>query len=211
MHLHWSPGTTSDDRLLSKEKTEEMFVGKQIVVTEKIDGECTSMYRDHIHARSMDSRSHPSQDLGRAIHARVCDDIPEGWRICGEYVYAKHSIFYDKLTAFFYVFSIWDEKNTCLSWDDTKEYADLLNLFVVPELYVGIWDEEKVKACWTGKSTFGEEQEGYVVRVAESFLYPETPFFETIAKFVRSGWSSGITEHWRTKWIPNHLDKKDQE
>ena len=39
-HVPWSPGTTSDDRLL---KSVDQFVGKRVVVTEKMDGENTTM------------------------------------------------------------------------------------------------------------------------------------------------------------------------
>ena len=38
------------------------LIGKQVIVTEKMDGENTSMYRHRIHARSIDSLPHPSRD-----------------------------------------------------------------------------------------------------------------------------------------------------
>ena len=219
-HFPWSPGTSSDDRFLSA-KDVEYFNNKKIVVTEKLDGENTSMYRDHIHARSMDSRAHPSQTWVRQFHSQIRNEIPIGWRICGENMYAKHSIYYDKLDTFFYVFSVWNEKNECLSWDDTKEFCLLVNTCIglnspfilkpVPVLYEGIWDIDQVKACWTGKSNLGEAQEGYVCRNVESFPYPmrseskhEMPVFVDLAKFVRAKHVQSDS-HWRVTWTPNKL------
>lgn len=208
-HLWFSLGTSSEDRLWTKEETLSVFEGKEVVVTEKIDGENSSLYRHRMHVRSLDSRTHPSQNWLRQLHASIAHDIPEGWRLCGENVYAQHSIRYDQLTTFFYVFAIYNDKNVCLSWDDTKSYCELLGLQTVPELYRGVWDEDKVRACWTGKSKFGPDQEGYVVRIAEEFPYPVSekgsmPLFKTVGKFVREKHVQ-TDDHWRMTWIPNKL------
>jgi hypothetical protein len=57
-HLPWSPGQTRDDRVI---ESTDIFKGKEVVVTIKMDGENTTMYHDYIHARSIDSGSHPSR------------------------------------------------------------------------------------------------------------------------------------------------------
>ena len=198
-HLPWSLGTTSDDRLL---KTADHFVGKEVVVTEKIDGENTSMYRDHIHARSMDSLMHPSRAWVRQLHGQIQHEIPENWRICGENMYAKHSIHYANLESYFYLFGVCNAENICLSWDETKEWAALLNLVTVPELWRGIWDEEKVRACYTGKSVFDVPGEGYVVRVTDSFPY--TSYWDFAAKYVRRDHIQ-TSSHWMTEAIVRNV------
>jgi len=206
-HLPWSPGGTSDDRILGDIGH---FRGLEIVVTEKLDGENTSMYPDHIHARSLDSKHHPSRTWAKTLHAQIRYDIPQGWRLCGENVYALHSIFYRKLDGYFYVFGIYDDRNYCLSWDDTVEYATMLGLPTVPVLYRGPWDEEKVRACWTGDSVAspGDLQEGYVVRVAAGFPYDaqdEGAFSKYTAKYVRAEHVQ-TDEHWLEKpVVPNLL------
>jgi len=210
-HLPWSLGTTSDDRILP---ATSHFEGKEIVVTEKLDGENTSMYYDHIHARSLDSKHHASRTIVKTLHGQIQHDIPKHWRICGENVYACHSIFYCNLEAYFYVFGIYDDKNVCLSWNDTVEYAAMLGLITVPVLYRGMWDEEKVSACWTGNSTAGpgSQQEGYVVRLADAFPYDgqdeglSSPF---TAKFVREKHVQ-TDSHWLDKPVqPNLLVGKN--
>ena len=45
-HLPWSHGRTKDDRGFDDMSS---FIGKEVVVTIKMDGEQTTMYKDHIH------------------------------------------------------------------------------------------------------------------------------------------------------------------
>jgi hypothetical protein len=53
-HLPWSLGRGRDDLVLA---TADIFEGKEIVVTEKLGGENTSMRRNSINARSLTSSS----------------------------------------------------------------------------------------------------------------------------------------------------------
>jgi len=186
-HLPWSPGYTSDDRVFTQAQFLECFMGKEAVVTEKLDGENTSMYRDYIHARSIDGRNHVSRSWVKNLHATISYNIPDGWRICGENVYAKHSIQYSNLDSYFYTFAIYDEKNTCLSWDDIKDYSSMLGLETVPELYRGVVDEnfkELVEGLYSGKSVFdGSDQEGYVMRLTDAFHFGNHA--KSMAKYVR--------------------------
>lgn len=195
-HLPWTNGATSDDRIL---KDTEHFVGKHVVVTEKLDGENTTMYHDAIHARSLDTGNHASRSWVKQLHASIKNDIPPGWRVCGENVYATHAIGYEKLPSYFFVFGIYDEKGEALSWNDTKEYSKMLGLETVPTLYDGVWDEDAIKQVHTGKSSFGNTAEGYVVRTAGSF--PADEFSENVAKFVRSGHVGNDEEHWKNRKI----------
>jgi hypothetical protein len=189
-HLPWSLGKTNDDKVLNNV---DHFIGKRVIVTEKLDGENSTLYSSHLYARSIDSKDHPSRHWLKQLHSSIKFDIPDGWRICGENLYAKHSIGYDSLLSYFLVFSIWNEKNICLSWDETVEWAKLLGLDLVPVLYDGIWDENKVKQCFTGKSKFGLEQEGYVVRLADKFYYSD--FSKSVSKFVRENHVQ-TDKHW---------------
>lgn len=199
-HLPWSEGLTTDDR---KIESIEPFVGKEVVVTEKMDGENTTLSREYIHARSLDSGHHPSRDPVKAIWGTIRHDIPEGWRICGENLYGKHSIGYEGLKSPFLVFAIYNEKNVSLSWSETIEYAHMLGLQTVPVLYHGEFDEEKVKNCFKGKSTAAKgEQEGYVMRLAGEFHYDDQG--KSMAKFVRAGHVQS-EDHWQKNWKPNNF------
>lgn len=178
MHLPWSEKLGKDDRVLPNC---DHFSGKRVIVTLKLDGENTTMYNDFIHARSLNSGTHPTRNWVKGLWARIGYEIPEGWRICGENMYAVHTIQYDDLDSYFYAFSIWNEKNDCLSWEETEEYCSLLGLEKVPVIYDGVFDPEKIKLAF---SKFENSHEGYVVRLAEEFKYRD--FRKSVAKFVKS-------------------------
>lgn len=195
-HLPWSPGGTSDDIHC---RTAKQFEGKTVVVTEKMDGENTSLYRDHIHARSTDSRHHRSRDWVKALHGRIAHQIPEHWRICGENVFAQHAIQYNTLPSYFLAFSVWTEDNIGLSWSETIEWLKLLELTPPKVIYQGIWDENTVKAIPVDTNT----SEGYVVRCTDSFHY--STFSENVAKWVRVNHVQ-TNKHWiHAEVTPNGL------
>ena len=187
LHLPWSEGVDErTDRVLSPARVEENFAGQEVVVTEKLDGENTTMYRDFMHARSIGGRSHPSRNWVKNLHARIAHEIPEGWRVCGENMYAAHSIHYVNLPSFFIVFAVYNGRNICIPWEETCECAQLLGLPVVPLLCRGTYDEARVRACHTGRSAYaGSGQEGYVMRRAGEISW--SAHAGSFGKFVRKG------------------------
>lgn len=203
LHLPWSPGIHSDDRVMEDISG---FEGRIVVVTEKLDGENTSMYQDYYHARSVDGRHHLSRDWAKNRWSQFAHDIPAGWRVCAENVYAEHSIHYHDLDTYLYGFSIWTDRNECLAWDDTLEWFELLDIQPVPVLYYGEYDEKVLRALYDEKSDWGK-REGYVVRIADGFSY--AGFRNSVAKFVRKGHVQ-TNKHWMMgqRVIPNDLRKK---
>lgn len=198
LHLPWSPGSTNDDKVIDDVSH---FRGKEVVVTVKMDGENTTMYRDYIHARSVDSKDHPSRHWVKNLHSNIHSSIPEGWRICGENLWAKHSIHYKHLENFFLVFSIWDENNKCLSWRDTENWAAYIGLKTVPVLYKGPWlDRNFYQETWQG-----DPCEGYVVRLANEFPYGL--FEKCVVKYVRKGHVQ-TDEHWLNSHIVKNQTNK---
>lgn len=185
-HLPWSKGVTDDDKVM--QNPSDNF--NNIVVTEKMDGENTTMYRDYIHARSIDGRNHPSRDWVKNFHAQIAHDIPEGWRICGENLYATHQIKYDDLSTYFLGFSVWNEKNVCLDWNETLEWFDLLGITPVRDLYSGIFDKEIFHEIW---KDYSGESEGYIVRNFDSFHYKD--FRYNVDKYVKANFVAG-RRHW---------------
>jgi hypothetical protein len=183
-HLPWS-NMTKDDRML--ENTSQ-FEGQEVVVTVKMDGANVTMYPNYIHGRSVKPLSGQDSGMVKALHAQIRHDIPGGWRLCGENLYAKHSIHYQSLPSYFLLFSIWDERNECLSWDETVEWAEMLGLTTVPLIYRGVWDAAKVRALYQPQFE-GSDMEGYVVRLARRFSYGE--FRRSLGKFVRPNFAAG--------------------
>lgn len=193
-HIPQSQPGRKDDKYL---KDLSQFHGKDVVITTKMDGENSSIYNGYFHARSINSGSHPSRKWVKGLYGRINWEIPEGWRICGENLWAKHTVEYNNLEDFFLVFSIWNEKNICLEWDETKTYCDILGLKTVPEIYVGPYSDKVVNDLipqFDGKS-----QEGFVIRLKEEFTYGD--FKKSVAKYVgpkfvlpHGHWSQGKIE-----------------
>lgn len=197
--LPWSPGVGGDDARLTDAR---QFAGREVMVTEKLDGENTTLYRSGLHARSLDPRPHPSRDWVKGLQGRVGHLIPAGWRVCGENLYARHSLGYDDLDGYFYLFSVWNAANTALSWDDILVWAAQLGVFTPRQLYRGPWDEPPIRALPIDP----EHMEGYVVRTVQGFAY--AGFQERLAKYVRRGHVQ-TDEHWMHRAVvPNGLRSK---
>jgi hypothetical protein len=208
-HLPWSEGMTSDDKLIPSNKL-ETFVGKEVVVTEKMDGECTTLYHNYMHARSLDSRHNFSRDWVKKMHSVIRFDLPEGWRFVGENLWAEHSIRYEDgvLEGYFYLFAIFDEKGTIIDFDDMLEFAEILDLPVPNVLYRGVYDEKAIKEI--ADKMDKTKHEGYVVRLKESIPQSdEEEFMDGVAKFVRAGHVDENADHWLSNIKQNGKLKKD--
>ncbi len=202
-HLPHSPGLHDDDKAL---KDYSNFEGRRVVITLKMDGENTSGYSDgHIHARSIDSRGGEDRAwVKKFLSENVCYNLPEGWRVCGENVWAEHSIHYDSLPSYFLGFSIWNERNVCLNWEDTKEWFEILGIKRVPILHDGAFDLGILRDI--EKELDLQKDEGYVIRIADSFKYGD--FRKSVAKWVRPNHVQTV-RHWRqgARFNPNELAK----
>ncbi len=159
------------------------------------------MYPHTLHARSMDSKHHESRNWSKGLWGNIRNEIPIGWRICGENLYAKHSLFYKELPTYFMVFSVWNDMNICLSWDDTLSICEMLGLATVPVIGQFEYNENALK---TMASEFDvENKEGYVIRNTLAFHYNR--FSKNVAKFVRAKHIT-TSEHWMSqKIVPNTL------
>ncbi|MFF4923401.1 RNA ligase family protein [Kitasatospora sp. NPDC001261] len=183
-HLPWSPGAAADD---VRAGDLSALAGAEVVVTEKLDGENTTLYRDGLHARSLDSAHHPSRAWVKGLQSRIAPRIPDGWRICGENLFARHSIPYTDLESWFYGFSVWTggadggdlDGDHCLDWDDTVRFLRRLGVPVPRVLWRGRYDERALRALRLDL----DRQEGYVVRTVRGFSRAE--FGERVAKWVR--------------------------
>ncbi|MEV4363854.1 RNA ligase family protein [Nonomuraea sp. NPDC049625] len=194
-HLPWSPGATPDD---VRAGDLSGLRGREVVVTEKLDGENTTLYADGMHARSLDSAHHPSRAWVKGLQGRIGGRIPAGWRVCGENLYARHSIAYQGLESWFYGFSVWDG-DRCLDWDRTVGFLRGLGVPVPPVLWRGVFDERALR----GLRLDPERQEGYVVRAAEGFGRAE--FAGRVAKWVRPQHVRTDTHWMHATVVPNAL------
>lgn len=180
-HLPWSQGFSGDDHKL----TESVWsLSTPVVIHEKMDGENTTIYKHNLHARSIDSGYHESRTWVKNFAAKWQHELDWDQRVCGENLYAKHSIHYTDLPSYFLGFSYWD-RDVCTSWYETTEMFELLGVTPAPVLFKGEWREAQ-EWCNNFESSFdSENSEGYVIRTAGEFLL--SSFRSNVAKYVRAG------------------------
>src|SRR5690606_37473195 len=98
-------------------------------------------------------------------------------------------------------FSVWDQTNTALGWDDTLTWFALWGIEPVPELYRGIFDEKRLDALI--RSLPLDRHEGVVMRLAGPIAYED--FGSSVAKWVRPEHVQ-TTSHWmHQRIVPNGL------
>lgn len=197
-HLPWSPGAAPDDVRVGGPDALAGLAGREVVVTEKLDGENTTLYADGLHARSLDSAHHPSRAWVKGLQGRIAARIPAGWRVCGENLYARHSLAYEDLDSWFYGFSVWDGER-CLDWDATVRFLRGLGVPAPRVLWRGTFDARALRRLKPDTT----RQEGYVVRTVDGFGYED--FGRCVAKWVRGGHVQTAT-HWMfAPVVPNGL------
>ncbi|MGW2997736.1 RNA ligase family protein, partial [Streptomyces sp. NPDC001193] len=194
-HLPWSPGAAADDVRAAGFGGP---AGCEVVVTEKLDGENTTLYADGLHARSLDSGHHPSRAWVKGLQSRIGAGIPAGWRVCGENLYARHSLLYEDLDSWFYGFSVWDGEQ-CLDWDRTVGFLHGLGVPTPRVLWRGVFDERALRRLRIDTT----RQEGYVVRPVASFARAD--FGRYVAKWVRGGHVQTDTHWMYAQVVPNGL------
>ena len=191
--------------MLNSDEMTKNFYGKYQLITEKMDGENTTLYCDYMHARSLDSRHHSSRDWVKRFQSEIGHNIPDRWRFCGENLFAKHSISYDNLDSYFYGFSIWDENNICLDTETTKEWFELLGIQHVPIIshYYSICNEWDFYIYDLAEEVVKQGKEGIVIRNRDSFHFDD--FKTNVAKYVRANHVT-TDKHWaHQEIIPNKL------
>lgn len=220
-HLPYSLSRTEDDKTM---KDDSVFHNKEVVVSIKGDGENTNIYGDgYTHARSLDSASHPSRDWLKAWISQWAYKLDKDLRVCGENMYALHSIHYQHLKSYFYGFGLYQD-DYCFDIDTTLDLFNDLGIRHAPIIYRGIYDKEKILTAFkayhqnplaeglglsakieSGNVIYLDENpiaEGFVVRVAEGFNMSE--FSKNVGKYVRKGHVQ-TDEHWSKYCIPNKL------
>lgn len=217
LHLPWSPGATSDDKMLS---SVDHFLNVPVVITEKMDGSNVCFTKDAVFARSHNGPpTHVSFDHAKQIHAQVRYNIPANVSVFGEYVFAVHSIRYESLPGYFLAFGVReDETGKWWSWEMVEEMAREISCPTVPvlhkstqfvaadnkEYWLGTFEtaqqleaQTKLEYLTANKGTWDNSvSEGVVVRVAGEF----TDLSKSVAKWVRANHVT-TDQHWTKKEV----------
>lgn len=210
-HLPYSPGATKDDKKL-QDNWFSWFMGEEIVITEKLDGENIHMNQKDCYARSdgAPTRSPWSRNIWDpfdGLYWKIKDCIGPNETVFGENLYGEHSIHYNNLNNYFHLFAVNDGINW-YSWDDVKSFANIIEVPYVPELWRGrIYKEEELRKIVEDlvkqPSIYGKHREGVVIRITDSFKIED--FSKYVCKWVRKDHVT-TDEHWTRNWKKSELN-----
>lgn len=164
-HLPSTPGATNDDKIMND--LSALLDAPEVIATEKMDGENTTIFAGGCHLRSPDARYHPSRDWMKAFAAGVSPMLASDARVVGEYLFARHSIEYCSLPSYFMGFA-WILGEEVQAWDDTEARFIELGICSVPVLFRGRFSEPLIEELVSQMDL--SSQEGFVIRTASSFL-----------------------------------------
>ena len=198
----WSPSIGRGDDVHANP---ERFVGKDVVVTEKLDGGNTLLHGGQVFARSVSAPSDAKwMAMVKKHHAWKVTER-DVW-LYGEDIYGVHSIEYDPVPEqeTFYAFALRDGTGAFAAFAEVQSYAAGRDIPVVPVLFCGRFDSaDAIRAFMQHThgepSALGGEREGVVMRLARAF--PATEFRDSVCKSVRPGHVQ-TDEHWTRRWRP---------
>lgn len=223
-HLFGSKGT-ADDRHLGPKESAALVADSSLIVEEKLDGtnvgiHFTSAGRMVLQCRGHEITEgmHPQYDLFKqwtAVKQPVLEGILEDrFILFGEWLYAKHSVFYRALPHYFFEFDVYDkEAGAFLSLERRLERLEGTGIETVPVLHQGAAEAEELRSL-IGPSRFGAQFDnpltGQMDELAEG-LYVRTEADGVVTargKLVRPEFVERVkqSEHWQhQKMIPNEL------
>ena len=147
-------------------------------------------------------------DPNDGLYWKIKSLIGSNETLFGENLYGEHSIHYNKLTDYFYLFAANDGINW-YSWDDIKMLANIMNIPTVPELWRGrIYNEDELQKLVDkyvhDSEWYGDIREGVVIRITDSFKIEV--FSKYVCKWVRPNHVQ-TNEHWTKNWKKAELIK----
>ena len=140
---------------------------KYIVIEEKVDGANCAISFDNNGNLLLQSRGHYLTGGYRERHynlfkqwannyqCELYEVLGERYIMYGEWLYAKHSIYYDNLPSYFLEFDVYDKENkTFLSTDKRRELLKDLDVISVPVLARGKFNKIEDVLKYLGDSNY---------------------------------------------------------
>jgi hypothetical protein len=223
-HLFGSKGT-DDDKHLDEAESKAFLADESLIVEEKIDGtnvgihfsdagEMVLQCRGHLITEGM----HPQYDLfkqwGAVKRFVLFERLENRFLLFGEWVYARHSIHYRRLSHYFFEFDIYDKKQEAFL--DLKQRLALLEdtgVQTVPVIHTGSLNRDDLEDL-IGPSQFDSHFENPITKRTDNLmegLYLRTEAEGVVsgrAKFVRPEFVEKVKQstHWQhQQLVPNLL------
>ena len=181
----------------------ERFVGRPVVVSEKLDGANVLIHRGKVYGRSIAAEAaNKWMAMVKKHHAWKVTE-PDIY-LYGEDIYGVHSIAYGAVreNETFRAFALRDSAGDFRSMATLERFAGERDIPVVPVVYEGAFASltemrRFIRDEHAKPSALGGEREGVVVRIAGGFSSAE--FARNVCKSVRKGHVQ-TDQHWTRNW-----------
>ncbi|MBE6543799.1 MAG: DNA ligase [Ruminococcaceae bacterium] len=176
--------------------------GRNIVIEEKIDGANTAISFDLSGNMLLQSRGHYLTGGSRERHYNLFkkwadihmdslfDILGARYIMYGEWMYAKHTVYYDALEHYFYEFDIFDRtEGRYLDTDSRRRLIGDLPIVSVPVLARGSFDKLEDVLKYIGRSNYISDNKLENLRIAavQSGVDPERAIRETDSLDIMEG------------------------
>ena len=212
-HWPWSQTVHRDDSTMDDPK---VFLNREVIITEKLDGGNTCLWKGEVYTRSVSAPSHAGwMAMVRKYHA--WKTMEHAAQFYGEDLYGIHSIPYEPIPRD-QTYRLFATRFTCdrfgndndffHDWDTVEWFASQLEVPTVPVLYRGTFANVEDITMWfemhlKEPSSIGGECEGFVIRSVDRF--PASEFATNVGKYVRANHVQ-TDEHWTRNWQPCALE-----
>lgn len=199
------------DKVMSEEER-KAFLGHELVVEEKVDGANLGVSFDSSGSIRAQNRGvylrGPCFDqwkkLPEWLNSRseiLFEGLVDRYILFGEWCYAQHSVFYDRLPDWFLGFDIYDKaKRRFLSVERRSIMLRDLEICAVPMIGRDYFSLESLKTLFSTSRLGDEPAEGIYLRLDQG------DWLKKRAKLVRPEYVQAIDEHWSLRALkPNKM------
>lgn len=199
------------DKVLSESERDE-FLQHHLVIEEKVDGANLGISfnsEGNIQAQNRGAYLHlPGtgqwKKLGNWLTPRIdtlFEQLSNRYILFGEWCYAQHSVFYDRLPDWFLGFDIYDKQyGRFLSERERDALFEKIRIAQVPVITRGRFTYQEIKKLLSQSKLTSQSAEGIYLRVDQNDWLTQR------AKLVHPMFIQSVEQHWSRSVIkPNRL------
>jgi len=223
-HLYGSTGT-DDDKHLGESASDEFLMQDSLIIEEKLDGTNVGIHfssagemflqcRGHLITEGM----HPQYDLFKqwaSVKQAILENmLADRFILFGEWLYARHSVFYRNLPHYLFEFDMYDKQTEIfLTLEDRLALLEGTSIPTVPIVHRGAISRKELQSR-IGPSAFGAAFDNPLTGNTDDLmegLYLRTESEDKVtgrAKYVRPEFVEKIKQssHWQHQtMVPNEL------
>ena len=191
------------------------FLQHEIVIEEKVDGANLGISFDsdsHLFLQNRGSYLHfpyvgQWKKMDEWLNSRIdalFETLTDRYILFGEWCYARHSVFYNRLPDWFLGFDLYDRQvEKFLAVERRDDLFEQMRIRRVPQIGHGVYSFSEIEHLLAQSKISDEPAEGLYFRIDQNGWLIKR------AKLVRAAFIQSVEEHWSRSAIkPNQLDSK---